>query len=176
MPGLKLHLYQSIAKGSKMDYILQKSVELGVASFTPVISKYSVVMLDEKKSEYRLQRWRKIAKEACKQCGRNTLMNVETVREWNEIMPAMTGKNFVVLYEHEKKASLRSIIKKWLRERVQEIHLFVGPEGGYSNMEIGVAQEQGGLMAGLGSRILRTETAGLVAAGIMFYEWGDMGK
>ncbi|MDR1617090.1 MAG: 16S rRNA (uracil(1498)-N(3))-methyltransferase [Syntrophomonadaceae bacterium] len=176
MPALKLHLYQSLTKGGKMDYILQKSVELGVAAFTPVISRYSVVTLDERKAGYKLRRWREIAKAACKQCGRNTLMDIEPVQGWNEIMPAMAGKKFVVLYENEKKITLRSVIKNWLQEQAREVHLFVGPEGGYSGTEIGTAQECGGLTAGLGPRVLRTETAGLIAAGIMFYEWGDMDK
>jgi len=174
MPEIKIHLCQSLAKGAKMDYVIQKAAELGVCSFRPVLNRRSVVRLDEQKAEQKRMRWHNIAKEAGKQCGRNTLMQIEPVCSWEQAISSPGSHSFLVLYENEKQTGLRMVMEKWRREGITECYVFVGPEGGYAREEIDYAVARGGDIAGLGPRVLRTETAGLVAISIILYEWGEL--
>ena len=174
MPEIKIHLGQGMAKGGKMDYVIQKAAELGVCTFTPIINHYSIVQLDEQKTEQKRTRWQSIANEASKQCGRNTWLKVEPACVWEKAISALNQQKILVLYEKEKTINLKMILPRWRRENVREIFLFVGPEGGYAPEEIELALSMGGTIAGLGPRILRTETAGLAAASIILYEWEEL--
>lgn len=175
-PALKLYLAQGIAKGEKMDTIIQKSVEIGVYAIYPVSTERSVVRLTEDKAEKKVQRWQSIAREACKQCRRNLIPEVMPVMDFTSLLEKIGDKPAIMLYENEDQTSLKSLLKSKLREiSGQELFLLVGPEGGFSPQEVEKASQQGIYTASLGARILRTETAGLVAASIIFYEYGDLG-
>jgi len=175
-PTLKLYLAQGIAKGEKMDTIIQKSVEIGVSAIYPVSSERSVVRLTEDKAEKKVQRWQSIAREACKQCRRNLIPPVTPVMDFATLLQEIGEKPAIMLYENEDQTSLKSLLKNQLREiSGQELFLLIGPEGGFSLQEVEAAGRQGIYTASLGSRILRTETAGLVAASIVLYEYGDLG-
>ncbi len=174
-PALKLYLAQGIAKGEKMDTIIQKSVEIGVCAIYPVSSDRSVVRLTEDKAEKRVQRWQSIAREACKQCRRNLIPQVMPIMNFTSLLQEIGDKPAIMLYENEDQTSLKSLLTKQLREiGGQEIFILIGPEGGFSPMEVERASQQGIYTVSLGPRILRTETAGLVAASIILYEYGDL--
>ncbi len=174
-PVLKLYLAQGIAKGEKMDTIIQKSVEIGVAAIYPVSCERSVVRLAVDKAEKKVHRWQSIAREACKQCRRNLIPEVIPVMNFTSLLEEIGDKPAIMLYENENQTSLKSLLKSQLREiNGQEIFLLIGPEGGFSPQEVETANRKGIYTASLGPRILRTETAGLVAASIILYEYGDM--
>lgn len=174
-PDIHLALIQGIAKGDKMDMIIQKAVEIGISSVYPVLTDNCVVKLSLEKSKNKVRRWNIIAREACKQCRRAVVPVVSDVKDLKEIYKDLQGQKTIMLYENEK-----SNFKKTLNEQKNEIkdkkiNLIVGPEGGFSEGEVSEALGRGVITAGLGPRILRTETAGLVAGSIILYELGELG-
>lgn len=173
--GMELHLVQGIARGERMDLVIQKAAELGVHTIHPLASEYSVVQLQGERAEKKVQRWQQIAREACKQCRRNLVPRVEPIRELTAFLDRMHGEAGIMLYEDEQRMSLRTILTGTdLLER-ERIYVLVGPEGGFSPREVEMARQAGVTTAGLGKRILRTETAGLVACSILLYEHGELG-
>ncbi|MDD2619316.1 MAG: 16S rRNA (uracil(1498)-N(3))-methyltransferase [Syntrophomonadaceae bacterium] len=174
--AVRIILVQGIPKGDKMDTIIQKAVEIGVTSIIPLTSAYSVVRLTSDKAVKKVQRWQLIAQEACKQCRRNTIPKVEAVSDFTALFNNMGENPVIMLYEHESQIRLGTILKAnrhCFMER--EIYLLVGPEGGFSPQEVEEARRCNVFVAGLGPNILRTETAGLTAAGIVLYEYGELG-
>lgn len=174
---LHLSLVQGLAKGDKMDSIIQKAVEIGVQEIYPLISRYAVVKLEKERTGKKVDRWQTIAREACKQCRRNRVPMVHTPVSFTEMMEMAAGIPTILLYEHETNNGLKQVIND-NREEIQagsRLFLIIGPEGGFAPEEIAAAGEQGVLIAGLGPRILRTETAGLAAAAIVLYELADLG-
>lgn len=174
-PALKLYLAQGIAKGEKMDTIIQKAVEIGVKAIYPVSCERSVVRLEGEKAGKRAQRWQAIAREACKQCRRNIVPEIMPVLDFSSLLEKIGNRPALMLYENEDKTSLKSLIRDKLYIGAEEMFVLIGPEGGFSNSEVGAAVKKGINTASLGPRILRTETAGLVAASIILYEYGDLG-
>mgnify|MGYP000917596713 CR=1 FL=1 len=167
-------LYQGIAKGDKMDYIFQKGVEVGIVEFYPVIMDRTVVKIkNRKKEENRLRRWNGIVEEAAKQSKRDILPVVQNIINFNEMIDILQDEeNILVPYEEEKSRSLREIFRE---EKRGKIHIIIGPEGGFEPYEIDSLEKIGGEIVSLGPRILRTETAGLVAATVVLYEFGALG-
>lgn len=174
---LRLSLIQGIAKGDKMDSIIQKAVEIGVADIYPLFSQYAVVKLEKERADKKVERWQTIAREACKQCRRNRVPIIHTPNTFGEMMNLVSGNPTILLYEHEDNNGLKQILNENRAEILagSQLFLMIGPEGGFSPEEIAAAREQGVLIAGLGPRILRTETAGLAAASIVLYELADLG-
>lgn len=174
-PALKLYLVQGIAKGDKMDTIIQKAVEIGVNSIYPVSCERSVVRLAGEKADKRLQRWQAITREACKQCRRNVVPEIKPVMEFHSLLQIIGERPALMLYENEDKNSLKTLLQGQPYNEAEEIFLLIGPEGGFSHSEVVTATKQGIKTASLGPRILRTETAGLAAASVILYEYGDLG-
>lgn len=176
-PVLKINLVQGIAKGEKMDLIIQKAVELGVSRITPVLTDRTIVKLAGEKAEKKLQRWQSIAREACKQCRRNQIPEIAPVSNLSDYLNTFnTGELGIMLYETEPRQPLRAVCNN-LKDKIPapaDLDLLVGPEGGFSPPEAELAQRNGFILTGLGPRILRTETAALVASSILFYEYGDL--
>ena len=169
----KITLYQGVAKGSRMDYILQKGTEIGITEFVVVETERSVVKIgDDKKKASKLDRWQKIADEAGKQCKRDILPKVRDIISFKNMIKELEGKeNILIPYEEEKQVSL----KETLRElNGDNINIIIGPEGGFERKEVEEVLRIGGKSITLGPRILRTETAGLVTAAIVLYEKGDI--
>ncbi|NLK44229.1 MAG: 16S rRNA (uracil(1498)-N(3))-methyltransferase [Tissierellia bacterium] len=166
-------LYQGLAKGNKMDTIIQKCTEIGVKEFYPVALKRSVVKVkDIKKEEAKVERWNTIADEAAKQSKRDILPKVHNIISFDQMANILKNeKNIVVPYEDEK----RNSIKGNLKLDGDKIHLIIGPEGGFEQDEIERLKSLGANIFTLGPRILRTETAGAVATTILLYEFGDLG-
>ncbi|MEN6348518.1 MAG: 16S rRNA (uracil(1498)-N(3))-methyltransferase [Syntrophomonas sp.] len=175
-PAVNLTLVQGIAKGDKMDTIIQKAVEIGVKTIVPLQSEHTVVRIDGEKAGKKLQRWQAIAREACKQCRRNYIPEIKPVMDFQGLMFELSEKPVIMLYENEEKTRLGTVLKDH-KDRFEEkgIFLLVGPEGGFSRQEVRLAQNHNVILAGLGPGILRTETAGLAAASIILYEFGDLG-
>ena len=165
---LHIHLGQAISRGDKMDLTLQKAVELGVTDITPLISERCGVRLSQQRFEKKMQHWQNIVISACEQCGRNTLptlANPVAIDEWLINREEQTR----LLLAPEIGQSLSTI------EHPQgNIVLLVGPEGGLSDREIQSAAHHHFTPLTLGPRILRTETAALVALSVIQATWGDL--
>ncbi|MGI5879470.1 MAG: 16S rRNA (uracil(1498)-N(3))-methyltransferase [Syntrophomonadaceae bacterium] len=175
-PLLKINLVQAVAKGEKMDLIIQKAVELGVSKITPVLTDRTVVKLSGDNAEKKQQRWQSIARESCKQCRRNLIPEVFPVINLDEYLNTCAGELGIMLYETDPRQPIRTVFNNLKDELLisGRLNLLVGPEGGFSPREVGLAQKGGFVLTGLGPRILRTETAALVASSILLYESGDM--
>lgn len=164
---LRLHLYQAVLKGEKLELVLQKGTELGLASFTPVLSRRSVA---GPPSAGRQERWRHIIQEAAEQSGRARLPPLHPATSLKE---ALSGSPGLRLFPWEEERSLG--LRQALPVAVAEISLFIGPEGGWEPEEVAQAREHGAVAVSLGPRILRAETAGLVAAAAILYHFGELG-
>lgn len=166
-PDIKITLYQGLPKADKMELVIQKCIEIGVDRIVPVKTEHTVVKLDGKEDK-KLLRWNKIAEAAAKQCGRGKIPVVDRVMNFKEAVDEGCSLDGAVIpYEKEKGNSLKSFAKGF---KGKSIGVFIGPEGGFSNSEIEYAISRGVKSVTLGKRILRTETAGLVASVILLYE------
>ncbi len=162
-----IHLYQAIIKGDKMDLVIQKATELGVSKITPIVTKNTVVKMDEKE-ESKLLRWQKIANEASTQSERLTRPTIGNVKHFNDAIPESTQNGFSLFcYEREEECSIKEVLKS-LNQK--EISIFIGPEGGFSKEEIQLAKDKNIQFVSLGKTILRAETASILAIGLISYE------
>ena len=168
-------LIQGLAKGDKLDLVVQKATELGVVRFIPVTTARAVQRLDagQVRTLSRRARWQKIAREAARQSGRADVPDVEGVTSLATALHAASKDALkLILWEGARQTSLRSVLPA---EPPQQIVIAVGPEGGFTAEEIETARRAGFAPVGMGPRILRTETAALVALAILGYALGDLG-
>ncbi|MBQ7884006.1 MAG: 16S rRNA (uracil(1498)-N(3))-methyltransferase [Phascolarctobacterium sp.] len=172
-PAVRITLAQGLAKGEKMDFIIQKAVELGAYSVVPVAMEHSVVRLDGAKSEKKVERWQKIAEAAAKQSKRDIIPQVQAVQSVSQMLANNNCKTKIIAYECEDRTSLKTALRD--SGQLEDLLLIIGPEGGISEAELAKAREAGAVPVSLGRRILRAETAGLVAMSAIFYETGDLG-
>ena len=176
-PKVKITLAQGLAKGEKMDFIIQKAVELGVTSIVPVAMEHSVVQLDGAKAIKKVERWQKISESAAKQSKRNIIPLVQPVMSVEEMLAKNNCSTKIIAYECENQISLKSVLKEAIEQnKIENLLLIIGPEGGISEDELDLARAAGAKPVSLGRRILRAETAGLVAMSAIFYETGDLGE
>ena len=171
-PNINLTLYIAMLKGEKMDLVIQKAVELGVKNITPFISKNVVVKLDDRAKIKRKEKYQKIANEACKQCGRSDLVNINDILEFNEILSNISKENIVIFaYEKEDNKSLKDILSTCDTFNVKNISVIVGAEGGFTEGEAdSLKYTENVECVSLGSRILRAETAAINLVSIVMYE------
>jgi 16S rRNA (uracil1498-N3)-methyltransferase len=181
-PAWTVVIAQSLPKGDKMELIIQKGTEIGAAAFVPFRSERAVVQYDGKQEARRLERWRKIAKEAAEQAHRGKLPEVAGVTAWRELLRTFPEYDDVYFcYERrggEPSAGLRTLVRETMSrvpDRPLKLLVVVGPEGGFTEREAAEAEAAGARPAGLGARILRTETAALAALACLMYESGEMG-
>ena len=175
-PRVRLVLAQGLAKGEKMDFIIQKAVEMGAYSVIPVAMEHSVVRLDGAKAAKKVERWQKIAESAAKQSKRDIIPQVQPVQSMAEMLASGDYENKIIAYECEDRLSLKAALKAAeAAGGIKELLLIIGPEGGISEGELELARQAGAVPVSLGRRILRAETAGLVAISAIFYETGDLG-
>lgn len=175
---LSLHLAQAIARGEKMDWVIQKAVELGVKEITPVITQYT----QAKASEQKLEHWRKIMISSCEQCGRNILPVLHeaiNLSDWLNKMKISENK-YNLIFEPEAVMSLGSLdcfaSQKDAKLAMTEpltMTVLIGPEGGFSPEEITLSQKYAFQSVKLGNRILRTETAAIAAISALQTLVGD---
>ena len=172
-PPINVVLYQGIPKSAKMEYIIQKTTELGILRIVPVVTERTVVKLDDKRQEHKIERWRKVAYEAAKQSNRGVIPQVDQSIGFNEAIQQMSCTDLgLMLYEKERDYKLKNVLQ--CHSDVKSISIFIGPEGGFSEKEVEQAQLQGLNTVGLGPRILRTETAGVAVLAILMYELKGM--
>lgn len=172
-----LELVQGIAKADKMDWILQKAVEVGISRIQPLLTKYTVVKLENDRKGKKQQRWEAIVREACKQCRRNTVPVVEETTAFAQFLHSLeTERLYILFYEATQNEPTLKELLTAERKRIQDagVSILIGPEGGWSEEEVEEARTCGVHIVGLGPRILRTETAGLVGAAAILYEMGAM--
>jgi 16S rRNA (uracil1498-N3)-methyltransferase len=163
-------LAQAISKGERMDYTIQKAVELGVTAIQPLVTDHVVVRLSEERWQRKLEHWQSIAVAACEQSGRTRVPKIAPVldlRDWLNICPADALKLTL--------APSGSTLKGKVKHAGQPVALLVGPEGGLSDMEVNLSDISGFTSLSLGPRVLRTETAGMVAIAMVQSMWGDLG-
>lgn len=167
-PEVKITLYQGLPKADKMEWIIQKTVELGVDRIVAVATTHSVVKLDKKEGK-KIERWQKIAEAAAKQSGRGKIPEIgEKVLSFSQALAeAKTMDGVIIPYEKEKEGGLRGFVKGFSGK---SIGVFIGPEGGFAEEEIKKAIEAEVVPVTLGKRILRTETAGMVTVSLLLYE------
>lgn len=165
----RICLFQGLPKQDKMELIVQKAVELGVSEVVPVVTRRSVVKLDEKKAGKKVQRWQSIAESASKQAGRGHIPKVAQVAGFKEALLQASGLD-VLLIPYELAEDMRET-KKVIGSIVpgQSVGVFIGPEGGFEREEVEAAIEAGARPITLGRRILRTETAGLTTLSVLMF-------
>ncbi len=174
-PKVRVVLYQSVVKGDRFDWLLEKSTEIGVARFVPLLSSRGVVRPGEERSEKR-ERWLRIVTEAAEQCGRSRLPELAPVMRLDEALSTAEGLR-LFLWEREEDASLRRALRRAANEGKAPavVSIFIGPEGGFTQEEADAAVAAGARSVSLGRRILRSETAGIVAVAAALYELGELG-
>lgn len=165
---LAIHLAQGFSKSDKMELVVQKAVELGVAHFTPLLTQHAPIKLDEKRLEKKAHQWEKIIQSASEQCGRNTLMRLHPFTHFNDYVNSVAGQPALFL-DPRSEANFNTVSSP-----KGKIHLLIGPEGGFSIEEQEHAIQAGCIGISLGQRILRTETATLAACTLVQAQWGDL--
>lgn len=191
-PLVQVTIAQSMPKGDKFETVLQKGTELGAVRFIPFVSERTVVQYDSRKEAKRLERWRKISKEAAEQAHRNRVPVIEAPVDWKHILQLSERFDLAMLcYEQVGgSAGLRPLLQQFQvasadkgelshsetnREHRPTVLLIVGPEGGFTEREANEAEQAGIQLVGLGRRILRTETAAMVGLSCIMYEFNEMG-
>src|SRR4030043_454309 len=168
---LEITLAQSLLKGEKMDYLIQKATELGVKEIVPFFSSRSVPLLEKSGRLKRHHRWERIAIEASKQCGRGVVPKIEPLQGYSEMLQSVSPDSLrLILWEREG-TNLKEVLGKSIGKK--EVFFIIGPEGGFSQEEIEEANKAEFLRVTLGRRILRAETASLCFLSILQYDWGD---
>lgn len=167
---LQLHVGLGISKGERMDYAIQKLVETGVASITPLFTEYTVVRLDEKRKRSRREHWQGVIISACEQSGRNVLPQLH---DTTELVTWMAGRDdeCKLAFDASGHQNLTDI-----QPVPRRVSVLIGPEGGLSEQEIAQAGETGFDIVRLGPRILRTETAAVAISAALQTLWGDYSR
>lgn len=165
---LAISLIQAVSSGERMDFTLQKSVEMGVTEIFPVTSARSIVKLSGERAEKRQERWQEIVIAACEQCGRNRIPTVHPLLPLPKRLQQLPQSDVRLLMGLHHPTGLKAI-----QPTPQRITLMIGPEGGWSPEEEAAAFQTGFQSILLGKRVLRTETAALVAIAAMQTLWGD---
>lgn len=166
---LDVTLAQCVSKGDRMDYTIQKAVELGVSRIVPLLSERSVVKLDAERWDKKLEHWRGVAVSACEQSGRTRVPEVTAVQKLDAWLAAPAEGRLRLVLAPTESVSLRTL------DAAAAIALLIGPEGGLSDGEIAAARRAGCIGIGLGPRVLRTETAGVATLAALQVLWGDLG-
>ncbi|GFR34517.1 16S rRNA (uracil(1498)-N(3))-methyltransferase [Thermobrachium celere] len=171
---VSITLFQGLPKAQKMELIIQKGVEIGIKEFIPVITERVVVKTEGKDLKNKLERWNRIAYEASKQSNRGIVPEVKDIIDFKEALELLKEFDAVfVPYEKERSMGFKKALKD--KKDIKNVAVVIGPEGGFSEEEVKIFEENGFVLVTLGPRILRTETAGLVASTIILYELSDIG-
>jgi 16S rRNA (uracil1498-N3)-methyltransferase len=182
-PKIKVDLAQAIPKNRNIELVIQKGTELGVNNIIPLDTKRTIVKLKPSKEKRRIKRWQKIAEEAAKQSQRGKIPEIKevlSVGDKKELEALFTKYDLIlVLYAGEKKTSLKNILLDYKKEKINDILVLIGPEGGFTPEEIELFKNidinKNIKLTTLGNRILRTETAGLAALTSIMYEFDELG-
>jgi 16S rRNA (uracil1498-N3)-methyltransferase len=174
---LTITLVQSVPRGDRMDFVVQKATELGVARIVPVLSQRSVVRLGVGQSESKAAHWRAVAVSACEQCGRNRLPTIEAAQPLLNYLgdsAPRTGPRLVFEPESAPSQAAAQAISVQAAAPIVDVEIAIGPEGGFASDELEAFRVAGFSQVGLGPRILRTETAAIAALVWLQARFGDM--
>ena len=167
---LRIHLLQGISRGDRMDHVVQKCTELGVARITPVLTEYSVVKLTSERAAKRAHHWRGIVASACEQCGRNVLPVVDEPVALRDALGRFVGRPGArICLDPQGSAGFPGD-----PPADDQLALLIGPEGGFSAGERELAEAAGFVTTSFGPRILRTETAAIAALAALQSRFGDL--
>jgi 16S rRNA (uracil1498-N3)-methyltransferase len=166
---LRIHLGIGISRGERMDLVVQKATELGVATISPLYTERTEVRLRGEREARKQQHWRQVVVSACEQCGRSIIPTVYEPAALAQWLASAGGERKLVLHHRASAAPAGAQVPA-------SVNLLVGPEGGLSDAEIAAAESAGFESLALGPRVLRTETAPLAALAILQARWGDMGS
>lgn len=169
--ALDLTLAQGLIKGERFDLIVQKATELGLRRLTPLVTTHTSSTSGQQVSSTRLARWQRIVLEATKQCGRTRLMEITTPMPCHQFIAALPQPT--LLFCERGGESLHRLRQVWSVPTAPRC-LMIGPEGGWDSQELQMALNAGAIPVSLGPRILRAETAAIVAIGLTQYLWGDL--
>jgi 16S rRNA (uracil1498-N3)-methyltransferase len=175
-PRTLLHLYQSISKGERFEWLIEKGTELGVHRFVPLLTSRAVVKTPG--GAARPGRWRRIAIEAAEQCGRSAVPDVAAPVTFDDAISAASG---VLLLPFEAAGDTAPSVRAALAARIDDVFalgsvcVFIGPEGGFTPREVDRARAAGAVVVTIGARVLRSETAGIVAATLVMEALGELG-
>lgn len=175
-PGTHVHVYQSITKGERFEWLVEKLTEIGVGRVTPLITERSVVRTGGEGNK--LDRWRRIAIEAAEQCGRGAVPTVEAPMEFSRALDDAPGMR---LLPFESAGGTAPSVQDVLTREIDAlfaagaVSVFIGPEGGFTYEEVDAATGAGATIVTLGDRVLRSETAGLVTATLVMSAIGELG-
>lgn len=168
-PVLKVTLFQGIPKQGKMEGIIQKAVELGVNAIHPIFTERAVVT-DKQNFSNKHERWKRISKEAVKQCKRGIVPEIGKILSFEEMVGKLCSYDLVLFpYEDEDERTIKDILRN-VTEKPKTLAIIIGPEGGFAQKEATAVIEQGGKSVTLGKTILRTETAGPATLAMVMYE------
>ena len=181
-PKTNVILFQAVPKTDKMDWIVQKTVELGVSKIVPMFTEFSVINIKEKSIDSRIERWNRISREACKQSGRVVVPEVTApvpyemvLKQWKDISGGNLNNSSLAVfcYEKEGKKCLKDLLKCYNISCINTIGVFIGPEGGFSLNELQLATDCLITPVSLGKRILRAETASIAVLSAIMYEMDE---
>ena len=168
-PEVKVTLFQGIPKAGKMETIIQKCVELGVYSITPVFMERTVVV-EKGNFSKKLERWQKVSDEAVKQCKRGLIPEINENVRFKEMVYRLKSFDLILFpYENESNYSIKDCLRN-LPSKPETVAIIIGPEGGFADSEAEMLDEAGAARVTLGKTILRTETAGMAALAMTMYE------
>lgn len=172
-PSIDVVLYQGVPKAAKMELIIQKCTEMGITRIVPVMTARTVVKLESEKDEAKkAARWAKIAEEAAKQSKRGIVPVIEMPMNLEKALEDSKALDLKLIpYELEKENSVKAALQS---KKAQRVGFFIGPEGGFDTAEIDKAKQYGVIPVTLGSRIMRTETAGFAILTSIMYEYDQM--
>ncbi|MEG0307450.1 MAG: 16S rRNA (uracil(1498)-N(3))-methyltransferase [Clostridium sp.] len=173
---IRVHLFQGLPKAAKMDLIAQKCTELGISKITPIITERVVVKGSETSEFKKVDRWNRIALEACKQSKRSVIPTINQPMEFEALVSVLKEFDLVVVpYENQENQGMKYVKSQVIDKDIKDVAIIIGPEGGFEDSEIQTLKELNAFIVTLGPRILRTETAGFVALSLIMYELGDLG-
>lgn len=168
---LRLTLAQAVAKGDKFDLIIQKATELGASRIAPLLTEKTDVKLNTEQAEKRVERWRRISLESIKQSGRRRLVEIRPPATVAGFVDETTGSDLLIVFSERGGVRLGQALAECDGQAVSAL---VGPEGGWSDTELLMLEERGAKAVTLGPRVLRTETAGIVALTLLQHALGDL--
>lgn len=173
-PAVQLTLFQSLLIREKFEWVLQKATEVGVAQIVPVLTARGLVRTKQIEDN-KLDRWQRILAEAAEQSHRGRIPKLEPITPFAEAFSRFVGFDRLLIAAPAQTATLREALQG-IERPDPAIALLIGPEGGFTDEEVALAREKGAVAVGLGPRILRTETAAVIASALILYELGEMGS
>jgi 16S rRNA (uracil1498-N3)-methyltransferase len=175
-PRVKITLYQAVLKGDRFELVLQKGTEVGISEFVPLLSERCIVVNAQQLSEQKMRRWDRIVQQAAEQSRRGRLPPLQPLMLFSAACERVKRSGGLALIPWAEEATpLEEVLEQAGRtQRPFNVSLFIGPEGGFSSPEVRMARDYGVVPVSLGPRILRAETASIVASALVLYTYGDM--